>query len=326
MTVTRRHLMQAAVGGVALSTISRVAIAETYPSRPVRWIVGQAASSSSDIAARVLGQWLSEHLGQQFVIDDRPGAGGNIGTEAVAHSIPDGYTLLLVNSQNAINATLYTHLNYDFIRDIAPVAGIYRVPLVMEVTPSFPAKTIPEFIAYAKANPRKINMASPGVGSPQHLSGELFKYLAGVDLVHVPYRGTAPAMTDLLAGQVQVTFDVAPSSVPHIKAGRLRALGVTTANHVDVLPDVPTIAEFLPNYEASAWVGVGAPRNTPPAVVETLNKGVNSAIGDDKVKTQLMQLGAIMLPPGPPSDFGELVARDTEKWRKVISFAGVQPS
>jgi tripartite-type tricarboxylate transporter receptor subunit TctC len=309
-----------------LPIVSRVAIADTYPSRPVRWIVGQAPSSSSDIAARVVGQWLSEHLGQPFVIDDRPGAGGNIGTEVVAHSAPDGYTLLLVNSQNAINATLYKHLNYDFTRDIGPIAGIYRVPLVMEVTSSFPAKTIPEFIAYAKANPRKVNMASPGVGSPQHLSGELFKYLAGVDLVHVPYRGTAPAMTDLLAGQVQVTFDVAPSSVPHIQAGRLRALGVTTAMRVDVLPDVPTIAEFLPNYEASAWVGLGAPRNTPHAIVEALNNAVNSAIGDGKVKARLVQLGAIMLPPGPPSDFGELVTRDIEKWGKVISFAGVQPS
>jgi tripartite-type tricarboxylate transporter receptor subunit TctC len=326
MNLNRRHFIHAAACAVTLPSLSRAALAETYPSRPVRWIVGQAASSSSDIAARVIGQWLSEHLGQPFVVDDRPGAGGNIGTEAVAHAAPDGYTILLVNSQNAINATLYTKLNYDFSRDIEPVAGIYRVPLVMEVTPSFPAKTVPEFIAYAKAHPGKVNMASPGVGSPQHLSGELFKFLAGVDLVHVPYRGTAPAMTDLLAGQVQVMFDVAPSSVPHIAAGRLRALGVTTAARVDTLPDVPPIGQFLPNYEASAWVGLGAPTNTPPAIIETLNKAVNAALADASVKAQLAKLGAIVLPPAPPSAFGDLVAGDIEKWRKVIAFAGVKPA
>jgi tripartite-type tricarboxylate transporter receptor subunit TctC len=321
MKIPRRRFLQLA-GAAMLPVVS--ARAQTYPARPVHLIVGQAAGSSSDIMARLIGQFLSEHLGQQFIIEDRPGAGGNIATEAVARSAPDGYTMLLVNAQNSINAAIYNKLSFDFVRDIAPVAGVYRVPLVMEVNPSFPAKTVPEFISYAKANPGKINMASAGNGGPQHAAGELFKFMAGVDMVHVPYRGSTPALTDLLAGQVQVMFDVTPSSLPHIKSGKLRALAATTAARVDVLPDIPTIGEFVPGYEASAWIGFGVPANTPADVINILNKAINAAIADPKVKARITELGATVVSPGPPSDLAKLIADDIEKWVKVAKFAGLK--
>ena len=307
-----------------LPAASRIAMADTYPSRPVHFIVPQAAASSSDITARLIGDWLSSHLNQQFVVDDKPGVGGNIGTEAVVRSPADGYTLLLVNSQNAISPALYPNLSFNFIRDIAPVAQINLVPLVMEVNPSVPAKTVPEFIAYAKANPGKINMASAGVGGPQHVAGELFKAMAGVNLVHVPYRGTTPAVTDLLAGQVQVMFDVTPTALPQIKAGKLRALAVTTAKRLDALPDVPTVAEFLPGYEAVAWIGVGAPAGTPSAIIETLSKQINAALADDKIKTRIAQLGGVVK-TGSPADFAKFIASETDKWGKVIHNAGIKP-
>jgi len=261
LKLPRRQFLRLAVGAAALSAVSRIARAQAYPSRPVRIIVGQAAGSGSDTAARLLGQRLSERLGQPFVVENRPGAGGNIATEAVVRAPADGYTLLLVAAANAINATLYDKLDFNFIRDIAPVAGIFRVPQVMEVNPSIPAKTVPEFITFAKANPGKVNMASAGIGSVHHVAGELFKFMTGVDMIHVPYRGTTPALTDLLAGQAQVMFDVTPSSTPHIKAGRLRALAVTTATRADVLPEVPVMGDFVPGYEASAWLGFGAPKD-----------------------------------------------------------------
>ena len=319
----RRKFMSLAAGVTALPAASRFARAETYPSRPVRFVVPQAAASSSDITARLIGQWLSDHLGQQFVVDDRPGVGGNIGTEAVVRSAPDGYTLLLVNSQNAISPALYNNLSFDFIRDIAPVARIDSVPLVMEVNPSVPAKTVPEFIAYAKANPGKINMGSAGVGGPQHVAGELFKAMAGVDLVHVPYRGTTPAITDLLAGQLQVMFDVTPTALPQIKAGKLRALAVTTAKRLDNLPDVPAVAEFLPGYEAVAWIGVGAPAGTPAAIIETLNKQINAGLADDKIKTRIAELGAIVV-TSSAAEFGTFIAAETAKWGQVIRDAHIK--
>jgi tripartite-type tricarboxylate transporter receptor subunit TctC len=319
----RRQFLQLAAAALALPAAPRLARAETFPARPVHMIVGQASGSSSDITARLIGQYLTEHLHQQFIVEDRPGAGGNIATEAVEHAPPDGYTMLLVNAQNTINAALYDKM--DFVTAIAPVAGIFRVPLVMEVNPSFPAKTVPEFIAYAKANPDKVNMASAGQGGPQHLAGELFKVLTGVDMVHVPYRGSTPALTDLLAGQVQVMFDVTPSSIPHIRAGRLRALAVTTEKPVVVLPDLPTLNQFVPGYEASAWIGFGVPAQTPPAVIATLNQGINGAIGDATIKARLGDLGGIVLPPGPPSDLGKLIADDIAKWVKVVKAAGIKP-
>jgi len=319
----RRKFMSLAAGVTALPAASRFARAETYPSRPVRFVVPQAAASSSDITARLIGQWLSDHLGQQFVVDDRPGVGGNIGTEAVVRSAPDGYTLLLVNSQNAISPALYNNLSFDFIRDIAPVARIDSVPLVMEVNPSVPAKTVPEFIAYAKANPGKINMGSAGVGGPQHVAGELFKAMAGIDLVHVPYRGTTPAITDLLAGQLQVMFDVTPTALPQIKAGKLRALAVTTAKRLDNLPDVPAVAEFLPGYEAVAWIGVGAPAGTPAAIIETLNKQINAGLADDKIKTRIAELGAIVV-TSSAAEFGTFIAAETAKWGQVIRDAHIK--
>ena len=319
----RRKFMSLAAGVTALPAASRFARAETYPSRPVRFVVPQAAASSSDITARLIGQWLSDHLGQQFVVDDRPGVGGNIGTEAVVRSAPDGYTLLLVNSQNAISPALYNNLSFDFIRDIAPVARIDSVPLVMEVNPGVPAKTVPEFIAYAKANPGKINMGSAGVGGPQHVAGELFKAMAGIDLVHVPYRGTTPAITDLLAGQLQVMFDVTPTALPQIKAGKLRALAVTTAKRLDNLPDVPAVAEFLPGYEAVAWIGVGAPAGTPAAIIETLNKQINAGLADDKIKTRIAELGAIVV-TSSAAEFGTFITAETAKWGQVIRDAHIK--
>jgi len=314
-----------AAAAAVLPAVPRLARAQSYPARPVRVIVGQAAGSSSDITARLIGQWVSERLGQQFVVEVRPGAAGNIATEAAVNAPADGYTILLVNAQNTINNSLYDKLNFNFLRDIAPVAGIDRVPLVMEVSPSFPAKTVPEFIAYAKTNPGKINMASAGIGGPQHVAGELFKFMAGVDLVHVPYRGSTPGLTDLLAGQVQVMFDVTPSSLPHIRAGSLRPLAVTTKERLDVLPDVPVVADFLPGYEASAWVGFGVPKNTPAAIIDTLNKGFNAALADATIKKRLAELGALAMPANSPAEFAKFIDADAEKWAKVIKASGIKP-
>ena len=325
MKLARRRLLHLAAGAAVLPAMSRFAWAQPYPSRPVRIIIGQAAGSSSDITARLIAQQVSQRLGQQFIIETRPGAGGNIATEAAAGAPPDGYTLLLVNAQNTINSVLYEKLNFNFLRDIAPIAGIDLVPLVMEVHPSFPAKTVLEFIAYAKANPGKINMASAGIGGPQHVAGELFKFMAGVNLVHVPYRGSTPALTDLLGGQVEMMFDVTPSSLPHIRAGMLRPLGVTTKARLEALPDVPTVADFLPGYEASAWVGFGAPKNTPAAIIDILNKEFNAAIADPAIKKRLAELGAVAMPPNSPADFAKYMADDAEKWAKVVKFAGLKP-
>jgi tripartite-type tricarboxylate transporter receptor subunit TctC len=325
MTLPRRRFLRLAAAVAALPAVPWRARAQSYPARPVRVIVGQAAGSSSDITARLIGQFVSERLGQQFVVEVRPGAAGNIATEAAVNAPADGYTMLLVNAQNTINNSLYDKLNFNFLRDIAPVIGIDRVPLVMEVNPSFPAKTVPEFIAYAKANPGKINMASAGIGGPQHVAGELFKFMAGVDLVHVPYRGSTPGLTDLLAGQVQVMFDVTPSSLPHIKAGSLRPLAVTTKERLDVLPDVPVVADFLPGYEASAWVGFGVPKNTPAAIIDTLNKEFNAALADATIKKRLAELGALAMPANSPAEFAKFIGADAEKWANVIKASGIKP-
>ena len=321
----RRNFLKLGAGAAALPFVARRVSAADYPTRPVQVIVGQAAGSSSDITARLLTQPVSERLKQQFVVQVRPGATGNIATEAVVHAAPDGYTLLLVNSQNTINQALIPDLPFDFVRDIEPIVGIDRVPLVMEVNPSFPAQTVPEFIAYAKAHPGKINMASAGVGGPQHVAGELFKYMAGVDLVHVPYHGSTPALVDLMAGQVQVMFDVTPSSLPQIKAGKLRPLAVTTPERLDVLPGVPAMAEFLPGYEAFGWIGFGAPKGTPPAIIATLNKAFNGALADPTVKARLADLGGIEMAPNTPAEFAKFIAADTDKWRKVVQFAHLKP-
>ena len=308
---------------VALIIGNVEAQSDDYPNHPVRWVVGYPAGGSTDILARLIGQRLSERLGQQFIIENRPGAANNIGTESVVRAAPDGYTLLLVNPANGINATLYQNLNFDFLHDIAAVAGIARVPNVMEVNPAVPAKTVAEFIAYAKANPGKINMASSGIGTSVHLSGELFKFMAGVDLVHVPYRGSAPALADLLGGQVQVMFDNLPSSIGHIQSGKLRALAVTTATRSDALPDVPTVSETVPGYEASAWFGMGAPRGTPPSVIEKLNTEVNLALADPEINKKLADLGGVPMPVGA-DDFGRLMADETEKWAKVVKLSGAK--
>jgi tripartite-type tricarboxylate transporter receptor subunit TctC len=300
------------------------ACALEYPTRPVHVVVGYPAGGTVDILARLMGQYLSERLGQQFVIDNRSGAGNNIGTEVVVNAAPDGYTLLLVNPANGINATLYEKLPFNFIRDIAPVAGIMRVANVMEVNPAVPAKTVAEFIAYAKANPGKVNMASSGNGTSVHVSGELFKMMAGVDMLHVPYRGAAPALTDLMGGQVQVLFDNMPSSIEYLKAGKLRPLAVTTATRSDALPGVPTVAETVPGYEASAWFGLGAPKGTPAEIVDKLNAAVNAGLADPKLKARLADLGGTML-VGPPANFGKLIAEETEKWAKVVKFSGARP-
>jgi tripartite-type tricarboxylate transporter receptor subunit TctC len=299
------------------------AAALDYPTKPVRWIVGYPAGGSTDILARLVGQWLSARLGQQFIIENRPGAGNNLGTEQVVRAAPDGYTILLVNPANAINATLYEKLSFNFVRDIAPVAGLIRVPNVMEVNPSVPAKTVPEFIAYAKANPGKINMASSGSGTSVHMSGELFKMMTSLAMQHVPYRGSAPMLTDLLAGQVQVTFDNMPSSIEHIRAGKLRALAVTTAMRSEALPDVPIVADFVPGYEASAWFGIGAPKGTPTEIIELLNKEVNAAVADANVRARLADMGGMMI-NGTPAAFGKIIAEETEKWAKVVKFSGAK--
>jgi tripartite-type tricarboxylate transporter receptor subunit TctC len=323
MKLPRRKFLHLAAGAAALSAASRVAWAQAYPTRPVRIIVPFAPAGSTDIVARLMGQWLSERLGQQFVIENRPGGGGNIGTEAVVRASPDGYTLLMVGGWNAINATLYDKLSFNFIRDIMPVASIGSAPYVMVINPSLPAKTVPEFIAYAKANPGKISMASAGTGAPSHVSGELFKMMAGVNMVHVPYRGGGPVMTDLLGGQVQVMFAPTPTSIEHIRSGKLRALAVTTATRSDVLPDIPTLAEFVPGYEASNWYGVGIPKNTPAEIIDKLNKEINAALADPKLKGRFADVGSIPTSM-TPAEFGTFVADETEKWGKVVKFVGIK--
>jgi tripartite-type tricarboxylate transporter receptor subunit TctC len=323
MKLPRREFLHLAAGAAALPALSRNARAQTYPARPVRIIVGFSPGGTADIVARLIGQWLSERLGQPFIIENRPGASSNIAVEAVVRASPDGYTLLQVVATNAINATLYDRLNFNFIRDIAPVASIARVPLVMEVNPSVPAKTVPEFIAYAKANPGKISMASAGIGTPGHVGGELFKMMTGVDMLHVPYRGSAPMVTDLLGGQVQAAFDNLPVSIEHISAGKLRALAVTTATRSEALPDVPTVGDFVPGYEASSWTGLAAPRNMPAEAVEKLNREINVGLADAKVKARLAELGNVpMLMTAV--EFEKFVADETEKWGKVIRAANIK--
>jgi tripartite-type tricarboxylate transporter receptor subunit TctC len=324
MKLPRRKFLRLAAGAAALPAVSHFAWAQTYPTRPVRLVVGFPPGGGTDITARLIGQWLSERLGQQLVIENRPGAGSNIATEGVVRAAADGYTLLLVSAAHAINATLYDRLNYNFLRDIAPVAGVIRVPNLMEVNPSLPPKSVPELIAYAKANPGKVNYASGGNGTAQHLAGELFKIMTGVDMVHVPYRGDAPALTDLIGGQVQVMFGNMPSSIEHIRAGKLRPLAVTTAARSEALPDLPPVGDFVPGYEASTWQGLGAPGNTSAEIVDRLNKEINAALSDPKIKARLADLGGTVL-SGSPADFGRLIADETEKWGKVIRAANIKP-
>jgi tripartite-type tricarboxylate transporter receptor subunit TctC len=317
MKLPRRSFLHLGAGAAALSTVSRIAMAQAYPTRPVRIIVGFPAGGGADIVARLIGQWLSERLGQQFIIENRPGAGSNIATEAVVRAAADGYTLLLVHASNAFNATLYDKLNFNFIRDIAPVAGIIVVPNVMVVHPSVPAKTIPELIAYAKANPGKINIASGPIGGPGHVAAELFKMMTGADMLLVSYRGGGPALTDLIAGQVQVMFPTTAASIEYVRAGRLRVLAVTAATRSEALPDIPTVGEFVPGYEASYWIGIGAPKATPAEIVDKLNAEINAALADPKMKSRLADLGGTVL-PGSPAAFGKLIAEETEKWGNVI--------
>jgi tripartite-type tricarboxylate transporter receptor subunit TctC len=319
----RRQFLHLAAGAAALPAVSRIARAQAYPTRPVRIIVPFAPAGSTDIVARLIGQWLSERLGQQFIIENRPGAGSNVGTEAVVNAPPDGYTLLLVGASSAINATLYEKLNFNFLRDITSVAGIISIPFIMAVNPSVPAKTVSEFIAYAKVNPSKVNMGSGGNGTAGHLSGELFKMMAGVNMIHVPYRGEALALTDLLGGQVQVMFGTMPASIEYIRAGKLRPLAVTTASRLEALPDIPTVGEFVAGYEASGWQGLGAPKNTPAYIVEKLNKEINAALVDPKIKARLLDLGGTPMPM-MPADFGKFIAAEIEKWGKVIRAVNIK--
>jgi tripartite-type tricarboxylate transporter receptor subunit TctC len=322
MKLPRRQFLHLATGAIALPTISRVAWAQAYPTRPVHLIVGYPPGGTSDVVARLIGQRLSERFGQPFIIENRPGAGTNIATEAVVKAAPDGYTLLVVDAAPAINTKLYQTLNFAFLRDIAPVACVISTPLVMVVNPSFPARTVPEFVAYAKANPHKVNMASNGNGGLQHLAGELFKMMTGIDMVHVPYRGAAPALTDLMSGQVQVMF--ASSTVEYVKAGKVRPLAVTTATRSDVLPEVPALSEFLPGYEVAAWNGVGAPKNTPPEIINKLNRGINDALADAKLKVRIAELASSAV-GGSPADYAKLLAEEAEKWAKVIQAGGIKP-
>jgi tripartite-type tricarboxylate transporter receptor subunit TctC len=324
MKLPRRQFLQLGAGAAVLAAVSRVARAQAYPTRQVHLISGFPAGGPNDIIARLLGQWLSVRLGQQFVVENRPGAGSNIATEAVVRAPPDGYTLLMVATPNAINATLYEKLNFNFIRDIAPVAAIIRVPNVMVVHPSVPAETVPEFIAYAKANPGKLSMASPGNGSSGHISGELFKMMTGINILHVPYRGGPPALADLIGGQVQVLFIPMPSMSEHIRAGTLRALAVTAATRSEILPNIPAMSEFVPGYEASTWFGVGAPKGTPAGIIDKLNHEINSGLADPKTKGQLADQSGTAL-PGSPTEFGRLIAEETAKWGKVVKFAGLKP-
>jgi tripartite-type tricarboxylate transporter receptor subunit TctC len=324
LKLPRRNFLHLAAGAAALPAVARIARAQTYPSRPVRLLVGFAPGGPGDVLARLMGQWLSERLGQPFVVENRTGAATNIATEAVVRGPADGYTLLFVTMANAINATLYDKLNFNFIRDIAPVAAIIVVPNVMVVNLSVPAKTVPEFIAYAKANPGKLTMASSGIGAPSHVFGELFKFMTGVNLVHVPYRGAVPAVTDLLAGQVQVFFDPIPNSIGSIRAGKVRPLAITSATRSEALPDVPTVSEFVPGYEASQWVGIGAPKNTPAQIIDKLNEAVNAGLADLELKARFTDLGGTVM-RGSPADFGKLIAEETEKWAKVIRAANIKP-
>jgi tripartite-type tricarboxylate transporter receptor subunit TctC len=324
MKLPRRTFLHLAVGSAALPVISRIANADTYPSRPVRIIVGFPPGGTADIVARLIGQWLSDQLGQPFIVENRSGASGNIAVEAVVRASPDGYTLLQIIGTNAINASLYDNLNFNFIRDIAPIASIARVPLVMEVNPSVPANTVLEFIAYAMANPGKISMASAGIGTPGHVAGELFKIMTGVDMVHVPYRGSAPLVTDLLGGQVQAAFDNLPPSIGHIRTGTLRALAVTSAMRSEALQDIPTVGDFVPGYEASSFYGVGAPKNTPVEIINKLSAVINAGLADPSMKARLAELGGTMF-AGSPADFEKLIANETEKWGKVIRAANIKP-
>jgi tripartite-type tricarboxylate transporter receptor subunit TctC len=323
MKLSRRTFLHLAAGAAALPPVPRVARAQAYPSRPVRLIVPFAPAGGADTIARLMGQWLSERLGQPFIIENRPGGGNNIGTEAVVRAPADGHTLLMAATPNAVNATLYDKLSFNFLRDIAPVASIIRAPYVMAVSPTVPAKTVPEFILYANANSGKISMASTGIGSGAHLAGELFKMMAGVNMVHVPYRGGGPALTDLLGGQVQVIFASTVSSIEYVKTGRLRALAVTAATRSDALPDVPTVGEFVPGYEASAWFGIGAPKNTPSQIIDKLNEAINAGLGDPKIRARLADFGGTPL-VGSPADFGKFIADETEKWGKVVKFVGIK--
>ena len=324
MKLARRNFVRLVAGAAALPVMSRLTSAQVYPARPVRIVVGFAPGGPSDILARLLGQWLSQRLSQPFIVDNRPGASSNIGAEAVVKAAPDGHTLLMVSTTNAINATLYNKLSFDFLRDIAPVAAISREPHLLVVNPSVPAKTISEFIAYAKANPGKTNMASPGIGTGPHMAGELFKTMTGMEMTHVPYRGAGPAYTDLLSGQVQVMFPGPASSVGYIRAGQLRLLAVSTATRFELLPDVPTVGEVVPGYEASSWFGIGAPRSTPVEVIDTLNKEINAGLASPTIKAQLADLGGAVL-ADTPAQFGKLIADETEKWAKVVKFAGIKP-
>jgi tripartite-type tricarboxylate transporter receptor subunit TctC len=324
MKLPRRRFLHLAAGAAALPAASLIARAQAYPVRPVRIVVPFAAGGSTDISARLIGQWLSERLGQQFVIENRPGAGSNIGTEVVVNAPPDGYTLLLVGASSAINATLYEKLNFSFLRDITSVSGINSVPFIMAVHPSFPAKTVSEFIAYARANPGKVNMASGGNGTAGHLSGELFKLLTGLNMAHVPYRGEAPALTDMLAGHVQAMFGTMPASIEYVRAGKLRPLAVTSARRSELLPDLPTVGDFVPGYETSAWQGVGAPKSTSVEIIDRLNKEINAGLADPKIKARVADMGGTVL-AGSPADFGKLIADETEKWGKVIKFSGAKP-
>jgi tripartite-type tricarboxylate transporter receptor subunit TctC len=324
MKLPRRRFLRLAAGTASLPAVTRFAQAQTYPTRPVRVIVGFPAGGGSDITARLMGQWLSERLGQPFVVENRPGAATNIATEAVVRAPADGYALLLFGSSSAINATFYEKLPFDLIRDIAPVAGINRVPYVMVVSASVPAKSVPEFITYAKANPGKINMASSGNGSVQHVSGELFKMMTGVSMVHVPYRGAAPALTDLISGQVQVMFDAVSSSIDYIRSGKLRALAMTTAARSEALPDLPTVSDFVPGYETSSWSGIGAPKNTPTEIIDKLSQEINAALADPKMKARLADLGSVPMPMSP-ANFGKLIVESVEKWGNVLRAANIKP-
>jgi tripartite-type tricarboxylate transporter receptor subunit TctC len=326
MTLPRRRFLQLAGASATLVAAPYVARAQAaYPNRPVKVIVGQAAGSATDIIARLFSQFLSEKLGQQFIVEAKPGAGGNIATEFVVRQPPDGYTLMMVNSQNTINAALHEKLSFDFVKDMAPVTMVERVPLVMEVHPSVPAKSIPEFIAYAKANPGKLNVASAGIGGPQHMAAELFKFMAGVNMTHIPYRGSTPAIADLIAGQVQVMFDVTVTALPQIRAGKLRPLGVTTTERLPFLADVPTIDSVLKGYEAAGWIGVGAPKGTPPAIIATLSKQLNAAVQDPTIRKRVEDLGAVVEPPNTPEQFAKFIVENIDKWRKVIKAAGIKP-
>jgi tripartite-type tricarboxylate transporter receptor subunit TctC len=324
MKLPRRQLLHLAVGAAALLALPHIGRAQAYPARPVRIVVPFAAGGATDIIARLIGQWLSARLGQPFVIENRPGAGSNIGTEVVVNAPPDGYTLLLVGASSAINATLYEKLNFNFLRDITPVAGLISIPFIMAVNPSVPAKTVSEFIAYANANPGKVNMASGGNGTAGHLSGELFKMVAGVNMVHVPYRGEGPALTDMLGGQVQVMFGTMPATIEYIRAGKLRPLAVTSARRSELLSDIPTVNDFVSGYEANAVQGLGAPRNTSAEIIDTLNKEINAALADPNMKARIADFGGTVL-AGSPADFGKLIAEETEKWAKVVKFSGAKP-